>query len=96
MYQLCVNIGGKRHCFPLPSLINRGQIHVPPPNNYPPFELAISVLELVNAVPDSELSKELSQVATRFIQQVQKDLPQGTELVATEASAEAKSAKKAA
>jgi len=96
MYQLCVNIGGKRHCFPLPSLINRGQIHIPPPNNYPPFELAISVLELVNAVPDSELSKELLQVANRFIQQVKKDLPQGTELVASEASAEEKSAKRVA
>jgi hypothetical protein len=79
MYQICLQIGGKKHCFPLPSLID--QIHRPPPNNYPPFELAISVLDLVQAVPASELSKELTQVATRFIQEAQKDLPKGVELV---------------
>jgi hypothetical protein len=87
MYQLCINIGGTRHCFPLPSLIDPIHIHVPPPNNYPPFELAIAVLQLVNVVPESELSKELSQVATRFIHQVQKQLPQGTEIIAQERAA---------
>lgn len=87
MYQLCITIGGKKHCFPLPSLIDRQYIHKPPPPNFPPFELALSVLELVAVVPDSELSKELSQAANRFIDQVRKGLPAGTELVAEERAA---------
>lgn len=81
MYQICLQIGGKKHCFPVPALIDQSVIRRPPPNNYPPFELAISVLDLVQAVPASELSKELTQVATRFIQEAQKDLPKGVELV---------------
>jgi hypothetical protein len=91
MYELCVNIGGTKHCFPLPSLIDSSHIHIPKPINYPPFELAIAVLQLVDAVPDSELSRELSQVANRFIEHVKRGLPPGTELVAEE-----KAAKKAA
>jgi len=89
MYQLCITIGGKRHCFPVPSMIEPGAIRKPPPNNYPPFELAVSVLELVNAVPTSELSKELADVATRFISQVQKGLPQGVDLVQERAASKA-------
>lgn len=81
MYELCINIGGTKHCFPLPSLIDRAAIHIPKPTNYPPFELAIAVQELVHAVPASDLSKELMEVTTRFIQQVQKGLPQGVEVV---------------
>ncbi|HKW18578.1 MAG TPA: hypothetical protein VJO35_13810 [Terriglobales bacterium] len=87
MYELCVNIGGTRHCFPLPSLIDTAHIHIPIPTNYPPFELAIAVLQLVDAVPDSALSRELSQVANRFIEQVKKELPPGTELVTEEKAA---------
>jgi hypothetical protein len=78
MYEFCINIGGHKHCFPVPSLIEK--IHIPKPTNYPPFELAIAVLQLVNALPASDLSRELSTVATRFIQNVQKELPQGVEL----------------
>lgn len=80
MYEFCINIGGQRHCFPVPLLIDIDKIHIPKPHNYPPFELAIAVLQLTNALPPSELSKELSTVATRFIQNVQKELPQGVEL----------------
>jgi hypothetical protein len=87
MYQICVNIGGTKHCFPLPSLIDVVHIRRPGPVNFPPFELAISVLDLVNAVPDSELSRELSQVANKFINNVKKGLPQGTELVVEEQAA---------
>jgi hypothetical protein len=65
----------------VPSLIDRDVIKRPPPNNYPPFELAIAVLDLVSVVPNSELSKQLTEVATQFIQQVQKGLPKGIELV---------------
>lgn len=81
MYELCINIGGHKHCFPVPSLIDVTKIHIPKPTNYPPFELAIAVLQLAQVIPPSELSKELSAVATRFIQNVQKELPQGVELV---------------
>ncbi len=80
MYELCINIGGQKHCFPVPSLIDITKIHIPRPTNYPPFELAVTVQQLVDALPASELSKELSAVATRFIQNVQKQLPQGVEL----------------
>lgn len=80
MYELCINIGGHKHCFPVPSLIDITKIHIPRPTNYPPFELAVTVLQLVEVLPASELSKELSTAATRFIQNMQKQLPQGVEL----------------
>ena len=80
MFEFCITIQGVRHCFPVPTLIEKRAIKPPPPNNYPPFELAVSVLMLVEAVPSSEFSKQLTDVATRFIQQVQKDLPKGVEL----------------
>lgn len=90
MYQICVQIGGKRHCFPLVEMIDKSVIHRPPPNNLPPFELAVAVLTLVQEVPSSDLSKELTQVATRYISQLQKELPKGVELV--EAKAQGKTA----
>ena len=62
-------------------MIDKNLIRRPPPNNMPPFELAVAVLTLVEEVPSSDLSKELTQVATRFIQQLQKELPKGVELV---------------
>jgi hypothetical protein len=89
MYQFCITIGGKKHCFPVPSLIDRALIKRPPPQNFPPFELAVAVLDLVSVVPNSELSKQLAEVATHFIQQVQKGLPQGVELVQEQAASKA-------
>jgi hypothetical protein len=80
MYQFCFTVNGHRHCFDVPTLIDQHLIRVPPPNNYPPFELAVSVLMLVDAVPPSELSAELSKVAQRYIQHVAKGLPAGIEL----------------
>jgi hypothetical protein len=80
VYELCINIGGQKHCFPVPSLIDITRIHIPKPTNYPPFELAVTVQQLVAALPASELSKELSAVASRFIHNVQKQMPQGVEL----------------
>ena len=80
MYQFCFMVNGVHHCFDVPVLVNPVNIHVPPPNNYPPFELAASVMMLVDAVPHSELSAELSQVAERYIAQVAKGLPEGIEL----------------
>lgn len=89
MYQFCITIAGKRHCFPVPTLIDREVIKRPPPNNFPPFELAIAVLDLVSVAPNSELSKQLTEVATHFLQQVQKGLPQGVELVQEKAASKA-------
>jgi hypothetical protein len=89
MYELCINIGGTKHCFPIPLLIDPGTIHIPKPNNYPPFELAVTVLQLIQVLPPSELSKDLSEVATKFIQNVQKGLPQGVELVQERAAKKA-------
>ncbi|HTO83139.1 MAG TPA: hypothetical protein VMQ73_12930 [Methylomirabilota bacterium] len=87
MWQFCITIGGKRHCFPVPVLVEK--IHVPPPNNYPPFELAVTVLDLVKAVESvgakSPLGDQLKQTATAFLDQVQKELPKGVTLHQTEA-----------
>jgi hypothetical protein len=89
MYELCIIIGGTKHCFPIPSLIDQEAIHIPKPHNYPQFELAVTVLQLIQALPPSELSKDLSEVATKFIQNVQKGLPQGVELVQERAAKKA-------
>jgi hypothetical protein len=86
MWQFCFTVGGHRHCFSVPILVEK--IHVPPPKNYPPFELAITVLDLVKAVESvagkSQLSDQLKQTANAFVQQVQKELPEGVTLQQTE------------
>ena len=51
MYQFCFTIGGKRRCFDVPTLIDKNVIRRPPANNYPPFDLAVSVILLTEAVP---------------------------------------------
>jgi hypothetical protein len=83
MWEFCFTINGKRHCFRIPVLIPDIP-HRPVPGNYPELELAIAVLQLVKviqpAAKDSQLTKQLSEVAKGFIQQVQKGLPQGVEL----------------
>ncbi len=81
MYQFCFMINGVRHCFDVPTLIDQQLIRKPPPNNLPPFELAVSVLLLVDAVPHSEFSNELRNVAQRYIQQIKNEMPKGVELV---------------
>jgi hypothetical protein len=80
MFEFCITIGGQRHCFQVPAMIEPSVIKRPPPNNYPPFELAAAVLLLVEAAPQSELAKQLSGVANSFIRQVQAGLPKGVEL----------------
>ncbi len=84
MWNLCITIGGKQHCFPLPILVERIHLPGPGPVNFPELELATTVLELIRAVKpvagSSQLTDQLGEVATRFIQQVQKGLPQGVEL----------------
>jgi hypothetical protein len=78
--RICFRIAGKRICITIPLLVV-GPIKPPPPNNYPPFELAATVLEMVRVVGTSELSKQLSDVVTRYIGTVQKQLPDGVEIV---------------
>jgi hypothetical protein len=89
MYQFCITIHGVRHCFEVPLLVDRSLIKKPPPNNYPPFELAATVLELVDVVGPSDFSKELAAVATRFMANVQSGLPTGVELTKSQAAAAA-------
>ncbi len=83
MPHFCININGQRHCFEIPVLINRFQIKPPPPNNYPPFELALAVQELLSVVrpltPNSPLVKQLDEVSSKFINEVQAGLPKGVE-----------------
>ena len=79
--KICITIRGKRHCFNVPLLVDIHLIKPPPPVNLPPFELAATVLEMVRVVGPSELSKELSEVAMRNIRNLQKELPQGVEIV---------------
>jgi hypothetical protein len=84
MHEICITINGERHCFRLPRLLEKFPPPGPEPRNFPELELATAVLELVNfvqpAVARSQLTSQLSEIATQFIQQVQKGLPQGVEL----------------
>ena len=77
--RFCFTIAGKRHCIFIPLLVE--VFRKPPPQNFPELELAATVLEMVRVVGPSELSKQLSDVATRFVGNIQKQLPQGVEIV---------------
>jgi hypothetical protein len=77
---ICITIEGKRHCFPVPLLVDSSAIRRPHPNNLPPFELAATVLELVRVVGPSDLSSQLSEVALRYIKGLQAQLPEGVEI----------------
>jgi len=87
MWEICIRIHGRLHCFPVPELVQN--IHIPGqgPVNFPEFELAAAVLKLVDAVgpitKGSALTKQLAEVATSFIQQVQKGVPEGVEIKQT-------------
>ena len=83
--RICFIINGQRHCLDIPLLVNLDPLHGPPPGNMPELELAATVQELAKLVQpvarESELVKELSAVAGRYIARVQAQLPQGVELV---------------
>ena len=85
--KICITIAGKKHCFDVPLLVDLSAFKRPPPNNFPPFELAATVLEIVRVAGRSELSKELSNVATRYIENLQKQLPKDVEIVTAEHTA---------
>jgi hypothetical protein len=84
MWQICIIIGGRRHCFPLPVLVEKFHIPGPGPVNFPELELATTILQLVKNIQpqlgQSQFAKQLTDVSTQFIQQVQKGLPTGVEL----------------
>jgi hypothetical protein len=84
MYEFCYTIHGQRHCFVINSLIQ--VIHRPLPNNYPAFEIAIAVEELVKLAPASEFTRQLETLAHDFIATVKKGLPAGVDLVPVELS----------
>jgi hypothetical protein len=87
--RICMTISNKRHCFDIPDLVNQDYFHRPPPPNYPELELAATILQLVEhikpAVRDTEFTKSLTELSTRFIQKVQEGLPKGVELITTQA-----------
>ena len=87
MWEFCITISGKRHCFPLPVLIEKIHLPGPGPVNFPELELATAVLQLTKAVQPSvgrsQLAHQLDEVADQFIKQVQKGMPQGVELKET-------------
>jgi hypothetical protein len=82
--RICITFAGKKHCFDIPLLVDRSVIKRPPPNNIPQLELAATVLEMVRVVGPSELSKELSGVASRYIANLQTQLPKGVEIQTAE------------
>jgi hypothetical protein len=92
MYEICFYINGVKHCIPVPALIGPEIGPINP--NYPELELAIAVEQLVERVKpvvrETELTKALTAASTRFIQQVQKDLPKGVELTKAKEQMEAK------
>lgn len=86
MFEFCYTINGVRHCFPVAALIDNIDriIHRPPPNNFPEFDLAVTVLQLVQAlqpaIGNSEFANKLEIVSRGFIKNVQEGLPKGVEL----------------
>lgn len=92
MPHFCFKILGQTHCFEVPLLIDKLQIKPPPPNNYPPFELALTVLELVKVIqplaPNSSVVKELHNVSLKFVREVQAGLPEGVEFTHEHAAQE--------
>jgi len=92
MFEVCFRIGGHVHCFPIPVLGPPVVIpHGPGPVNYPELELAATVMQMAeavqHAVPESELTKQLTEVAGRFVDQVRAGLPDGVELRQVSAAA---------
>jgi hypothetical protein len=86
--KICIIINGKKHCFDVPLLVDRDIFkRPPPPENFPELELAATVLEMVHFVGASELSKQLSDVATRYIGNLQKQLPKDVEIETAERAA---------
>jgi hypothetical protein len=83
--RICMIINGTRHCFDIPLLVDREHLRPgPPPPNYPELELAATILELIDfvkpAVRDTEFTKNLTEVTTRYIQRVKEGLPKGVEI----------------
>lgn len=75
MWEICFMFDGKRHCIPVPMLIEEFHVPGPEPVNFPELEVATSVLQLVKtALPSgtkSALSSQLSEVTNSFIRDVQ-------------------------
>lgn len=86
MFELCYVIHGVRHCFPVAALIEDVDriIHRPLPNNFPELDLAVTVVQLVQAlqpaIGNSEFAAKLESISRGFIRNVQEGLPKGVEL----------------
>jgi len=92
MPYFCITINGQHRCFEVPLLVDKIHIRRPPPNNYPPFDLAVTVQELINVIrplaPNSPVVKHLDEVSRAFIQEVQASLPKGVEFSYEQAAPE--------
>jgi hypothetical protein len=80
-FQICFTIAGKKHCIPIPVLVDENI--VPIPQNFPELELVSTILTIAPHLKDSELRKNLTTVAERYVNSVKAALPQGVELQET-------------
>lgn len=80
MYKICFTINGKRRCIIIPLLVDMRVIKIPPPENFPELELALTVMQLARVIKSSELSKQLTDVSARYVEQFKKQLPAGVEI----------------
>ncbi|MGA7670127.1 MAG: hypothetical protein WBW04_06880 [Nitrolancea sp.] len=87
MFEICIRIHGKVHCFPIPVLINDPlHLHGPDPRNYPVLDLAATILELSETVKvsasreDMEFVNQVVEASRGFVKNVQAGLPEGVNL----------------
>src|SRR5579859_1369809 len=86
MFYLCYQIHGKQACFPVNTIVDTTLVRRPGhgPINLPPFELAVTMIELVNQFEGSQhsdLGNKLIEVSKAFIEQTKAGLPKGVEIV---------------
>lgn len=82
-WEICFTFNGRRHCVPVPVLFDRPFPPIPP-ENLPELELAVTVEELAQHIqvvlPDSKLTRQLTETSRLFIEETQRSLPKGVEL----------------
>ena len=85
MPHLCITVLGQRHCFEIPLLVEIPKVRVPPPTNYPELEALLTVRELLKVVQpqvaNSQSLKELNEVSSKLIHEIQAGLPKGVGLI---------------
>ena len=83
---IAYNIHGELHQFEVPTIIDFKEFKFPKPDprNYPVLDLAITVIEMIEAVEPgekrSQLSSKLVELSRDFIKNVQAGLPKGVQI----------------